>query len=89
MTQKADSADPDLHGNHDTCPACEMRREALGAVPIEKGEVPCNVCNGAGWLTLPDAEICRRTVEEARRHYWPKQSYLLADPNARGRGGRT
>lgn len=64
-------ADPDLHGNHDPCPACEMRRQAKGNVPIDKGEIPCNVCNGVGWLNLPDAEIVRRTCEEARRVYWP------------------
>ena len=35
-----------------------------------QAEVPCNVCNGVGWLTLDDAEIVRRTCEEARRVYW-------------------
>lgn len=64
-------ADPALKGNHDPCPACELRREALGAVPIPHGEVGCNVCKGTGWLVLADAEIVRRTCEEARRIYWP------------------
>ena len=61
--------DHDLHGNHDPCPACEMRREALGRVPVNKGQVECNVCKGEGWLPLSDAEIVRRTCEEARRVY--------------------
>jgi hypothetical protein len=60
-----------LHGNHDPCPACALRREALGAVPIAYGEVPCNNCSSKGYLPLSDAEIVRRTVEEARRLYWP------------------
>jgi hypothetical protein len=64
-------SDPDLHGNHDQCPACEMRREALGPVPIDKGAVPCNVCKGVGWLPLSEAEIVRRTCDEARQVYWP------------------
>ena len=63
--------DHNLHGNHDPCPACEMRREALGRVPIDKGQIECNVCKGEGWLPLSDAEIVRRTCEEARRVYWP------------------
>ncbi len=63
--------DPDLHGNHDPCDACALRREALGPVPIGKGEVPCNVCGGSGWLPLTEAEIVRRTCDEARRIYWP------------------
>lgn len=64
--------DHNLHGNHDPCPACEMRREALGRVPINKGQIECNVCKGEGWLPLSDAEIVRRTCEEARRVYWPE-----------------
>lgn len=63
--------DHDLHGNHDPCPACELRREVLGSVPIDHGSVECNVCGGKGYLPLSDAEIVRRTCEEARRLYWP------------------
>jgi hypothetical protein len=68
--------DPDLHGNHDPCPACALRREALGPVPIDKGEVACNVCKGVGWLPLSKAEIVRRTCDEARRIYWPNWSAM-------------
>lgn len=63
--------DPDLHGNHDPCPACDLRREARGRVPIAHGEIECNVCQGTGYLPLDTAEIVRRTCEEARRIYWP------------------
>lgn len=60
-----------LHGNHDPCPACEMRREAEDSRPMTRRAIPCNVCKGVGFLPLPDAEIVRRTCEEARRIYWP------------------
>lgn len=60
-----------LHGNHDRCYACEMRRQALGPVFIDVGDVPCNVCKSTGLLPLSDEEIVRRTVEEARWSYWP------------------
>lgn len=65
-----------LHGNHDPCPACALRREAIfaaagGAVPIAFGEVPCNACGGTGMIALSAAEIVARTAEEARRIYWP------------------
>lgn len=63
--------DPDLHGNHDPCPACALRREVLGAAPIDHGSVACNVCGGTGYLPLSEAEIVARTCEEARRIYWP------------------
>lgn len=63
--------DHNLHGNHDPCPACEMRRAALGPVPIAHGEVPCNVCAGMGWLPLTDAEIIHRTCIQACLTYWP------------------
>ena len=62
-------ADITLHGNGgEACPACALRREAE-----DKGaDVPCNVCGGLGRLGFSDAEICHRTVEEARRCYWPE-----------------
>lgn len=63
--------DVSLHGNHDDCPACAMRREVQDNGPIIREPVPCNVCHGNGYLTLAAAEICRRTVEEAKRCYWP------------------
>lgn len=63
--------DHTLHGNHDPCPACALRREALGDVFIDVGDVPCNACKSTGFIPLSDEEIVRRTVEEARRIYWP------------------
>lgn len=63
--------DATLHGNQDPCPACEMRREVQDMRPIDREPIPCNVCAGLGFLPLPDAEIVRRTCEEARRVYWP------------------
>lgn len=68
---------PYLHGNHDLCPACALRREMQDTSTIHRPEVPCNVCGGEGYLTLSDAEIVRRTVEEARRIYWPSRSKVF------------
>lgn len=64
-------ADPSLHGNGYPCPACEMRREAQDKGAILRPETPCNACGGLGRLAYSDAEIVARTVEEARRLYWP------------------
>lgn len=64
-------ADPTLHGNGYACPACELRREAEDKGAILRPDVPCNVCGGLGRLGYSDAEIVRRTVDEARRLYWP------------------
>ena len=63
--------DETLCGNHDPCPACDLRREALGKVPIGFGDVPCNTCGGKGFLPLSAAEIVERTADEARRTHWP------------------
>lgn len=63
--------DAALHGNHDPCPACELRHEVQDKAPITREPVPCNVCGGVGYLKLSDAEIVRRTCDEARRLYWP------------------
>ena len=73
---------PYLHGNHDPCPACALRREMQDTAPIVRPEVPCNVFGGAGYLTLSDAEIVRRTVEEARRTYWPSRNRVFQRANA-------
>lgn len=64
--------DHTLHGNHDACPACEMRRAAVDTRRFIRPAIPCNVCRGVGFLPLPDAEIVRRTCDEARRIYWPE-----------------
>lgn len=60
-----------LHGNHDPCPACELRREAMGPVPIAFGDVPCNKCGGTGFIALTARQITARMAKEARRTYWP------------------
>lgn len=70
--------DPTLHGNHDPCPACELRREMQDTAPIVREAIPCNVCKGVGFLPLDSAEIVRRTVEEARRIYWPEWERRVA-----------
>lgn len=62
---------PYLHGNCDPCAACELRREMADTAPVIRPAIPCNVCKGQGYLPLSTAEIVRRTVEEARRIYWP------------------
>lgn len=63
--------DPTLRGNHDPCPACELRLGLIDAARFDRPEVPCNVWGGAGFLPLGAAEIVRRTCAEARRLYWP------------------
>lgn len=65
-------ADATLHGNGEACPACALRREVEDQGAILRPHVPCNVCGGVGRLGFGDAEICRRTVEEAWRIYWPE-----------------
>ena len=64
--------DPTLHGNHDPCPACELRREVQDTAPFTRAEIACNVCKGKGFLPLSEAEIVRRTCDEARLIYWPQ-----------------
>ena len=65
-------ADKTLHDNGYACPACALRRESEDKGAVLRPDVPCNVCGGLGRLGFSNAEICRRTVEEARRCYWPK-----------------
>lgn len=65
-----------LHGNHDPCPACALRREAIfakagGAVSIYFDQVPCNQCGGTGMIALTSAEITARMAEDGRLHHWP------------------
>lgn len=71
-------ADHTLHGNGYACPACEMRREVEDKSIVLRPDVPCNVCRGSGRLGYSDAEIVRRTVEEARRLYWPQFEARIA-----------
>lgn len=78
-------ADITLHGNGEACPACALRREVQDHGAILRPDVPCNVCGGLGRLGFTDAEICRRTVEEARRCYWPEVERRWAEQSA----GRT
>lgn len=62
---------PWLHGNHDPCPACGLRREMADTAPVIREPIPCNQCGGAGYLALTPHEIVRRTCEDARRWHWP------------------
>jgi hypothetical protein len=55
-----------------------MRREHADMKPIDREPIPCNVCGGEGWLPLSEAEIVRRTCEEARRIYWPEFERRIA-----------
>lgn len=57
-----------LHGNGEDCPACELRRAALGGREID---VPCNNCGGVGRVALPAAEIVADACAWARAHHWP------------------
>lgn len=69
---------PYLHGNGEPCAACELRREMADTAPVIRAPIPCNVCGGRGYLPLSTAEIVRRTVEEARRIYWPEFERRIA-----------
>ena len=64
--------DPTLHGNHDPCDACQLRREMQDTAPIRRDAIPCNFCGGYGFIPLSAAEIIRRTVAEAHQNYWPR-----------------
>lgn len=65
--------DHTLHGNHQPCPAVDCK--AFTGTSIGNGiwrePIVCPICKGRGFVPLPDAEIVRRTCEEARRVYWP------------------
>lgn len=66
-----------LHGNHDPCPACEMRREVQDTAPVLRAPIPCNSCGGSGFIPLSNAEIIRRTVQQARLTFWPARYLQL------------
>ena len=55
-----------LHGNHDDCEACALRREAEDTAPVLRDPVPCNFCGGWGFLARSEEEIVRLTLAEAR-----------------------
>lgn len=62
---------PYLKGNNEPCAACELRRELQDTRQILRDPIPCNVCDGKGYLPLTAAEIVRRTVVEVQRlRYW-------------------
>jgi hypothetical protein len=77
--------DPTLHGNHDPCPACQLRREAEDTTRLNRPLIPCNTCAGLGFIPLSAAEIVRRTVAEARLTYWPQFEQHIASINTKGR----
>ena len=71
---------PYLQGNHEPCPACELRREAQDTAPVTRDPIPCNQCGNLGYLPLSAEEIVRRTREDACRCYWPAFDRALGDP---------
>lgn len=70
--------DETLHGNHDPCPACQLRRETEDTAPVYRPLIPCNTCAGKGFIPLSSAEIVLRTVTEARLTYWPQFEQRIA-----------
>lgn len=74
------SPTPYLHGNHDPCPSCELRRGVQDTAPIERDPIPCNQCHGLGYLPLSTEEIVRRTREDARRWHWPAFDQACESP---------
>lgn len=71
---------PYLHGNHDPCPACALRREVEDTAPVIRDPIPCNRCGDLGYLPLPTEEIVRRTAEDACRWYWPAFDRTVKSP---------
>ena len=71
---------PYLHGNHDPCPACALRREAQDLGPISRPAIHCNQCGGLGYLPLSAAEIAARMAEDGRRWHWPAFDRACASP---------
>lgn len=63
--------DHTLHDNGETCPACELRREARD--PWDASPVPCNTCGGSGRLAFTKADVVNRSAAWARKHYWPER----------------
>ena len=60
-----------LHGNHDPCEACALRREEEDTSPMIRAPIPCNSCGGTGYIALSAGEIVERTAARARLEYWP------------------
>lgn len=68
--------DETLHGNHDRCTACELRRQEAGLSLGDK--INCQLCDGRGIIPLSAEEIVRRQVAWNREHYWPEWEKRLA-----------
>lgn len=63
---------PALHGNGYDCPACALRRESD---PWQRGEHPCNNCNGSGRIAFSLRETYERQLADAREFYWRHKVY--------------
>ena len=75
-------ADPALHGSGHTCPACELRREAVNAEIGGAVDVPCNECGGTGRIAIAETDIIAGCVAWARENYWPARIARWAQHNA-------
>jgi hypothetical protein len=83
-------ADPTLHGNGWTCPACELRREVSGReIAPGRLEAPCNACGGSGRIARPVSEIIEHHAAQAALHYWPERDRAFARHNAAKRARST
>ena len=60
---------PYLHGNCEPCDACALRRER-DAHKIKRPPIPCNHCDGKGYIALDATEIIRRSCEDNLRNHW-------------------
>lgn len=70
-----------LHDNGAPCPACELRRESRD--PMDPSPIPCNTCGGNGRMGHTVHQVVGRSVEWARKHYWPERERRWAEQNAR------
>lgn len=73
-------ADISLHGNGETCPACELQREVHD--PLSNVEIPCNYCGGVGKIEIEETTILKRATEWAKKNYWPERERIYAAFNA-------
>ncbi len=65
-----------LHGNGETCPHCELRREEANLELIGAARVPCNSCGGTGKIGYSVASLIASSVAWARENYWPDRISL-------------